>query len=73
MHKRIAGSIKWRTKNRLGVRLPTTEELQINFTKVLPMIGITLKRLVITVAPRKDICPHGNTYPVKGIPIIKYQ
>jgi len=22
-------------------------------------------RLVMTVAPQKDICPHGNTYPKK--------
>lgn len=27
-------------------------------------------RLVITVAPQKDICPHGSTYPIKAI-IIK--
>jgi hypothetical protein len=25
--------------------------------------------LVITVAPQKDICPHGNTYPTKAVPI----
>jgi len=27
------------------------------------------KRLVITVAPQKDICPHGSTYPRKAIAI----
>jgi len=25
--------------------------------------------LVITVAPQKDICPHGSTYPIKAVPI----
>jgi len=34
---------------------------------------MTEKKFVITVAPQKDICPHGNTYPVKAIAIIKYQ
>lgn len=26
-------------------------------------------KLVITVAPQKDICPHGNTYPIKAVAI----
>lgn len=26
--------------------------------------------LVITVAPQKDIWPHGNTYPMKAAPIV---
>jgi len=29
------------------------------------------KRLVITVAPQKDICPQGRTYPRKAVPITK--
>lgn len=24
-------------------------------------------KLVITVAPQKDICPHGKTYPKKAV------
>ena len=36
----------------------------------LPIRGIAEKRLVITVAPQKLICPHGNTYPVKAVAII---
>jgi hypothetical protein len=28
-------------------------------------------RLVMTVAPQKDICPHGRTYPIKAVPIIR--
>jgi hypothetical protein len=27
--------------------------------------------LVITVAPQKDICPQGRTYPIKAAPITK--
>jgi hypothetical protein len=27
-------------------------------------------KLVITVAPQKDICPQGNTYPKKAAAII---
>jgi hypothetical protein len=23
----------------------------------------------MTVAPQKDICPHGRTYPIKAVPI----
>lgn len=26
-------------------------------------------KLVITVAPQKDICPQGNTYPIKAVAI----
>lgn len=29
------------------------------------------KRLVITVAPQNDICPHGSTYPMNAVPIVK--
>lgn len=28
-------------------------------------------KLVITVAPQNDICPHGRTYPRKAVPIVK--
>jgi hypothetical protein len=27
-------------------------------------------KLVITVAPQKDICPHGKIYPIKAVAII---
>lgn len=26
-------------------------------------------RFVITVAPQKDICPHGSTYPINAVAI----
>jgi hypothetical protein len=33
-------------------------------------MGIAEKRLVITVAPQKDICPHGRTYPRNAAAIV---
>jgi hypothetical protein len=31
------------------------------------MYGIAEIKFVITVAPQKDICPHGKTYPIKAV------
>jgi len=42
----------------------------MNSTISCPIHGIALIRLVITVAPHKDICPYGKTYPKKPVPII---
>jgi len=28
-------------------------------------------RFVITVAPQNLICPHGNTYPINAVAIVK--
>jgi len=39
-------------------------------TRVLPL-GKTLKRLMITVAPQRDICPQGSTYPKKAANMVK--
>lgn len=33
------------------------------------MYGIAESKLVITVAPQKDIWPHGSTYPIKAVAI----
>ena len=49
----------------------TTNPPQIQFTKRVPKYGIADKRLVITVAPQKDICPQGRTYPIKAVAINK--
>lgn len=35
------------------------------------MYGITEIRFVITVAPQKDICPHGSTYPKNAVTIMR--
>lgn len=55
------GRMKWKAKNRVRVALSTEKPPQIHSTKLVPMYGIADKRLVITVAPQKDIWPHGNT------------
>jgi predicted P-loop ATPase/GTPase len=34
-----------------------------------PRYGIAENKLVITVAPQKDIWPHGKTYPKKAVAI----
>jgi phosphatidate phosphatase PAH1 len=36
-------------------------------TILSPTIGTADTRLVITVAPQRDICPQGNTYPKKAV------
>jgi hypothetical protein len=34
------------------------------------MYGTAENRLVITVAPQNDICPHGKTYPKNAVAIV---
>jgi hypothetical protein len=53
------------------VELLTENPPQTHFTIVSPIIGIAEKKFVITVAPHKDICPHGKTYPIKAVAINK--
>ena len=36
-------------------------------TRGCPKNGIAESRLVITVAPQKDICPQGKTYPKNAV------
>lgn len=55
------GRIKWKVKNRVRVALSTENPPQIHCTNVLPMYGMAESKLVITVAPQKDIWPHGRT------------
>ncbi|KAL4126013.1 hypothetical protein QTP88_010245 [Uroleucon formosanum] len=43
---------------------------QIQITIEFPEYGIADNKFVITVAPQKDICPHGNTYPTKAVIIV---
>jgi len=58
---KIKGNRKWKDKKRVRVALSTANPPQIHCTKLIPKYGIADKRLVITVAPQKDICPHGRT------------
>jgi len=51
------------------VALSIANPPQIHWTVIDPTYGIADNRLVITVAPQKDICPHGRTYPMKAVAI----
>jgi len=61
--------MKWNEKNRVKVGLSTENPPQIHSTIVVPQCGIADNRFVITVAPQKDIWPHGSTYPTKAVSI----
>jgi len=43
---------------------------QTHTTIFCPIIGNDVIKFVITVDPRKLICPHGNVYPRNAIPAI---
>jgi len=66
----MKGKIKWIEKNRVNVAFLIENPPQIQITIDSPKYGIADKRFVITVAPQKDICPQGNTYPTKAVIIV---
>lgn len=66
----IKGSKKCNVKNRLRVALSIENPPHNHFTRSLPKQGSADNKLVITVAPHKDICPQGNTYPKNAVAII---
>lgn len=70
INKIIKGIRKCKEKKRLSVALLTEKPPQIQLVSLLPINGIEDKILVITVAPQKDICPHGRTYPKKAEAIV---
>lgn len=55
------GTRKWKVKNRVKVAFSTANPPQSQVTSEGPKYGKAEKRLVITVAPQKLICPQGNT------------
>lgn len=57
-------------KNRVKVAFLIENPPQTHCTIVSPRYGIADKRLVITVAPQKDIWPQGKTYPTKAVNIV---
>lgn len=67
----INGRIKWKAKKRLSVALSTANPPQIHSTIIFPTYGIAENRLVITVAPQKLIWPHGSTYPIKAVAMVR--
>jgi len=66
----IKGRMKWIEKNRVKVALLIENPPQIQITIEFPKYGIADNRLVITVAPQKDIWPQGKTYPTKAVIIV---
>ena len=58
-------------KNRVKVALSTANPPHNQVTMLVPRRGMAEKRLVITVAPQKDICPQGRTYPINAVAITK--
>jgi hypothetical protein len=66
----IIGSRKCSEKNRPRHAPPNENPPQTMITISSP-IGRTLTKLVITVAPQKDICPQGNTYPKNDALIVR--
>jgi len=65
------GRIKWIAKNRFNVALSTAKPPHIHSTNIFPMYGMAENRFVITVAPQNLICPHGRTYPINAVAIVK--
>lgn len=63
------GRRKWKEKNRVRVALLMENPPQSHSTIVTPRYGTVVIRLVMTVAPQKDICPQGRTYPRKAVAI----
>lgn len=63
------GKKKCKTKKNFKVAIPTKYPPHTQKTINSPTKGKTLKKLIITEAPQKDICPHGRTYPKKEIVI----
>lgn len=51
----INGNKKWKEKNRTKVALSTAKPPHNHWTKSVPIYGIAESKLVITVAPQKDI------------------
>lgn len=68
----IANGIrKCSAKNRVRVALSTANPPHTHCTISFPMYGMADNRLVITVAPQNDICPHGSTYPRNAVAIVR--
>ena len=57
----INGNKKCKVKNKESVALLTLKPPQTQITILGPKIGTVEIKLVITVAPQKDIWPQGNT------------
>lgn len=65
-----SGRMKCKEKKRFKVGWETEKFPQSHCMMSLPTYGIADSILVITVAPQKDICPQGRTYPINAAPIV---
>jgi hypothetical protein len=65
------GSKKCRVKNRVNEELSTAKPPQNKLTIIVPSLGITQIKFVITVAPQNLIWPQGKTYPKNAVPMVK--
>jgi hypothetical protein len=66
---KMKGKIKCKEKKKVNILCPTEKLLHKIKSICFPKKGTTVKNLVITLAPQKDICPQGNTYPIKAVNI----
>lgn len=67
----IKGRIKCNEKNRFKVGWDTEKFPHTQVVTCGPKYGMAEIILVITVAPQKDICPQGRTYPMKAVIIVR--
>ena len=68
----IANGIrKCNAKNRVSVALSTANPPHTHWIISFPTYGIADRRFVITVAPQNDICPHGRTYLIKAVAMVR--
>jgi len=60
-------------KRRIELKLGCLRKILLRFIVPVfpPKYGIADIRFVMTVAPQKDICPHGRTYPTNAVTITK--
>jgi hypothetical protein len=65
------GIRKCSAKNRVSVALSTANPPHTHCTISFPTQGIADSRFVITVAPQNDICPHGSTYPITAVAMVR--
>jgi hypothetical protein len=57
--------------NRVRVALSTANPPHTHCTTSFPTYGIADRRFVITLAPQKDICPHGRTYSINAVAMVR--
>lgn len=65
------GIKKCNVKNRVRVALFSANPPHTQLTSLVPAKGMADNKFVITVAPQKDIWPHGRTYPKNAVPIVR--